>query len=212
MEILCHRGLWKTKASQNKISVILDAFKKGFGVEIDLRLNRQGEIYLAHDREENPRALLSDLFQKLSLSSAFQEYPIMALHIKEDTPEMFDKLTRLVDPTNKLIIFGLSKESKEKYAEVFGWSKIAYELETGLIGSLLGASKGKEGIVWLVERGWSLGLDEYNKIKHKKIYYITPEIIGFKKKLTESHLACLTGICTDDSNFYKDIIDKHDPF
>lgn len=169
MDILCHRGLWGKKESfQNSIESIIAAFKKGWGVEIDLRLNEKGDIYLAHDEEEDPKTYLSDLLLSKSLLSSIKEIPTMALHIKEDTDEMFKALCKIVNPTTKIIIFGLRQSSQEKYAEIFGWSKIAYELETGLIGTVRGAMNSKAGVIWLVERAWAMEAIEYIKLLDRK--------------------------------------------
>jgi glycerophosphoryl diester phosphodiesterase len=207
MDILCHRGLWdRKKKSQNSIKSILEAFRQGYGVEIDLRLDQKGRIYLAHDIEEKPKVFFEDLMQPLDFSSEFKVLPTMALHIKEDNDKMFEVLCKTINPTNKLIIFGLSPESKIKYAEVFGWSRMAYELETGFIGNIKEAAKGPEGIVWIVERGWQLSKEDYDKIKHKKLYYITPEIIQEEKQLTNLQKDKLNGLCTDDPEFYKHLL------
>ena len=203
MDILCHRGLWdKKKKSQNSIKSILEAFRQGYGVEIDLRLDQKGRIYLAHDIEEKPKFFLDDLIGYLN-----PQTPTIALHIKEDKDEMLDALCKAINPISKLIIFGIiNKDSKEKYAEIFGWSRIAYELETGLIGNIKEAAKGPQGIVWIVERGWQLSKEDYDKIKHKKLYYITPEIIQEEKQLTELQKDKLNGLCTDDPEFYKHLL------
>lgn len=48
MRILCHRGLWATRAEQNTLDAIRAAWKQGWGVETDVR-DLDGELVVSHD-------------------------------------------------------------------------------------------------------------------------------------------------------------------
>ena len=48
-KLFAHRGFWKHEEEQNTIHAILRAFEEGFDVEIDIRLNSDGELVTGHD-------------------------------------------------------------------------------------------------------------------------------------------------------------------
>lgn len=48
MQILSHRGYWKTPAEQNSATALARSFHLGFGTETDLR-DRDGRLVISHD-------------------------------------------------------------------------------------------------------------------------------------------------------------------
>jgi len=48
VEIIAHRGLWKTPDEQNTLLAFQRAVEKGFGIELDVR-DWEGELIVSHD-------------------------------------------------------------------------------------------------------------------------------------------------------------------
>lgn len=48
MEIISHRGFWRTAAEKNTEAAFLRSFEAGFGIETDIR-DRDGKLVIAHD-------------------------------------------------------------------------------------------------------------------------------------------------------------------
>ncbi|MFN0019028.1 MAG: hypothetical protein ACKVP0_12260 [Pirellulaceae bacterium] len=80
LQILAHRGLWKSPEEKNSLAALALALRQGFGLETDVR-DCAGELVISHDP---PRA------GALSLRSLLEEYKslgatgTLALNIKAD--------------------------------------------------------------------------------------------------------------------------------
>lgn len=61
MHIISHRGFWKKRNEQNKISSFRRSFENLFGIETDIR-DSQGEIVISHDLPTKNEILLEELF------------------------------------------------------------------------------------------------------------------------------------------------------
>jgi glycerophosphoryl diester phosphodiesterase len=62
-----HRGYWVGGLSQNTIESIKAAYEKGYGIsEFDVRLTKDHQIVLFHDREWNGQALIEMTFDELN--------------------------------------------------------------------------------------------------------------------------------------------------
>lgn len=92
MNIICHRGLWKSVKEQNTLGAFREAFDRGFGIETDLR-DHQGEICIAHDITSSDSYLT--FAEVLDLAQAYSPCPPLALNIKADG--LASEVERLVD-------------------------------------------------------------------------------------------------------------------
>jgi hypothetical protein len=80
MEILSHRGYWKTPEEKNTRVAFERSFRLGFGTETDVR-DRLGELVISHDMPDS-NALSLDEF--LSIYAEIGNDAPLALNIKAD--------------------------------------------------------------------------------------------------------------------------------
>tara|TARA_B100000886_G_C20155158_1_gene379734 strand:- start:159 stop:404 length:246 start_codon:yes stop_codon:yes gene_type:complete len=57
MQIISHRGLWKSLHERNTAVAFERSFAKGFGLETDLR-DFNGDIYISHDVPINKKSIM----------------------------------------------------------------------------------------------------------------------------------------------------------
>lgn len=82
MQVISHRGYWKSVEEKNTVTAFKRSFDLGFGTETDLR-DLDGEIVISHDMPTKKEALLSfDDF--LSIFVAYDRSLPLALNIKSD--------------------------------------------------------------------------------------------------------------------------------
>jgi hypothetical protein len=80
MEILCHRGFWKTPDEKNTEVAFRRAFQNGDGVETDIR-DYNGQLVVSHDIPTANSMKLNDFLQP------YRSYPqggTLAINIKSD--------------------------------------------------------------------------------------------------------------------------------
>ncbi|MGN7997989.1 hypothetical protein [Sphingomonas sp. 22176] len=80
MELLAHRGFWRTPEEKNSEVAFRRAFAAGFGIETDVR-DCDGELVVSHD------APLAGAMPFRHLLDIYREYPVptkLALNIKAD--------------------------------------------------------------------------------------------------------------------------------
>jgi hypothetical protein len=80
VQILAHRGYWKTREEMNSSEALVRAFESGFGIETDLR-DHNGRIVISHDPPSGDPNPLDTLF---SLYKSCPKRPMLALNIKAD--------------------------------------------------------------------------------------------------------------------------------
>ena len=82
MQILSHRGYWKTSDEKNTIKAFKRSFSMGYGTETDIR-DYNGQLVISHDVPTNKQSLiyLSDFFE--CYKSYNYDLPL-ALNIKSD--------------------------------------------------------------------------------------------------------------------------------
>ena len=80
MQILSHRGLWKTVAEKNSITAFRRSFSQGFGCETDIR-DFNGQLVISHDIPEQDCLLFCDFLQ---LHIRYDSQLPLALNIKSD--------------------------------------------------------------------------------------------------------------------------------
>jgi len=81
LEVLSHRGYWKSITEKNSESAFRRSFQLGFGTETDVR-DLNGELVISHDMPLSEIATLS-LNNFLNIYSEYQPLPL-ALNIKSD--------------------------------------------------------------------------------------------------------------------------------
>lgn len=80
MQILAHRGFWKTAEEKNSQCAIERAFENGFGVETDFR-DCVGQIVISHDLPVGREMSAENFFL---LYSKFPQAGLLAINIKAD--------------------------------------------------------------------------------------------------------------------------------
>lgn len=80
MEILSHRGWWKTPSEKNSMGAFRRAFAAGFGVETDVR-DKGGRLVISHDV---PTAEEPEFADFLSVYSSSGGATPLAINIKSD--------------------------------------------------------------------------------------------------------------------------------
>lgn len=98
MEIISHRGYWKTDNEKNKQISFNRSFKLGYGTETDIR-DYKGELVISHDIPDENSLSIDDFFNiyKTHLNSNLT----LALNIKSDGLQLKLK--------EKLLEFGIEK-------------------------------------------------------------------------------------------------------
>lgn len=80
IEVLGHRGIWKTKGEQNTLHALSECFKYGCGIETDIR-DCNSDIVISHDIPSGKEPLLSQLLETYKDSKSNNT---LALNIKSD--------------------------------------------------------------------------------------------------------------------------------
>lgn len=96
MDIISHRGFWKTQEEKNKQISFERSFKLGFGTETDIR-DYMGQLVISHDIPNENNLNIDDFFKIYNKFS--NPNLILALNIKSDGLQ-----TKLKE---KLIEFGI---------------------------------------------------------------------------------------------------------
>ena len=91
MEVLSHRGYWKTELEKNSLISFNRSFEQGFGLETDLR-DFQHEIVISHNIPE-PNCMLFKSF--LDLYLGYKKDLPLALNIKADG--LHDQVLKLIN-------------------------------------------------------------------------------------------------------------------
>lgn len=95
LEIIAHRGFWKSEKEKNTLYAFEKAFDKYFGIETDLR-DAQGEIVISHDIPLGNEAKFEDVLKILDK----RNLPL-ALNIKSDgLAEKISELLKKYQVTN----------------------------------------------------------------------------------------------------------------
>jgi len=90
MNIISHRGYWKTNAEKNTFIAFKRSFELGFGTEADIR-DYQGELVISHDIADENSLKLSDFFK---LFASINPKLPLALNIKANG--LSEKLNQLI--------------------------------------------------------------------------------------------------------------------
>jgi hypothetical protein len=79
MNVIAHRGYWKTLGEKNSSEAFLRSFQYGFGIETDIR-DALGELCVSHDPPQQDYFSLSSLIE---IHRPYSQLPI-AINIKAD--------------------------------------------------------------------------------------------------------------------------------
>ncbi len=205
MQIISHRGFWKSKNEQNTIISFQRSFENGFGIETDIR-DLNGKLVISHDIPQNSSELIYltdvlDLAKSYSNDSALT----IALNIKADG------LVRLLDYDLKLknikglniFVFDMSVPDMRDYFknELIVYTRLS---EVELSPSYYEVSSG----IWLdsFETNWfDSKLIEKHINNGKKICIVSSELHGREKSDLWDIIYPLRGeenlmLCTDQPN------------
>ena len=80
MQILSHRGYWKSEKEKNTHGAFERSFSMGFGTETDIR-DYKGELVISHDIADEKSVKLEDFFR---IYNDFNKSLPLALNIKAD--------------------------------------------------------------------------------------------------------------------------------
>src|SRR5258706_2768972 len=80
LQILAHRGLWKSREEKNSLAALTLALRQGFGLETDVR-DCAGELVISHDPPQRGALPLRSLLEEYR---SLQATSILALNIKAD--------------------------------------------------------------------------------------------------------------------------------
>jgi len=203
--VIAHRGFWAgLPHTQNTFSSISSAIRKGYEVEIDLRLAKNGNIYISHDRvEEGEKFWLTDLLE------CYSEYPylfdnVYFLHVKDNPNRMRGPLKKILEKYTKIkfVIFGVNQYI-EKYVKDFGESSIAYEWETSVRGSFLGALVTKASNVWLAPTGRDFTFESIKSLSKKRSLFLVASDVYNRPHSKPIYWNFVSGVCTDVPQIYK---------
>jgi hypothetical protein len=83
MQIISHRGYWKSPGEKNTLAAFERSFSLGFGTETDIR-DFRGELVISHDVPAHPGVRLVDVL-RLAKHYAKEAHPLpLALNVKAD--------------------------------------------------------------------------------------------------------------------------------
>lgn len=199
MQILAHRGLWKTENEKNSFLSISKAFKEGFGIETDIR-DYCGKLVVSHDIADE---------KSITLESVFEEYiqyggnSVIALNVKADGIQKL--LMPLLEKykVNNYFLFDMSIPemvvNSEKMLKCYTRNSdieekcVLYDIAEG---------------VWLdyfYNRKWLTNIIVEEHLKNnKKVCIVSPELHGYEYrfiwemlKINSYHKNEFIALCTD---------------
>jgi hypothetical protein len=83
MQVICHRGYWKTIDEKNSVRAFRRAFQLGLGTETDVR-DCHGRLVISHDCAMGGEMLLDDFLDLASEGVSQSHKPTLALNVKSD--------------------------------------------------------------------------------------------------------------------------------
>ncbi len=84
LEILAHRGYWKTEREKNSEEAFVRAFKLGFGIETDVR-DCAGEVVISHDMPEPLDGCMTlSAFLDIYKTYGRENHLALAINVKAD--------------------------------------------------------------------------------------------------------------------------------
>lgn len=207
MVIFSHRGIGFGR-KENYLEAFNEAVKEGFSVEADLR-SKDNEVILAHD-EPNSFTVPAEFSGFLKLINN-NPYILFALHIKENSRLLFERIADTIGPLKNCFIFVTDFPQDEFIETMFraiGKESLALYITSKNINYALA---GKTSYFWVDETQGDIfaQLKCLNNLK-KKIICCSPELFSrnhnarkefLKKEIRKNNIF---GVCTDTPDFYKE--------
>jgi len=171
MEIISHRGYWKSNEEKNKLSSFERSFSLGFGTETDIR-DFNGELVISHDIADKDCMSFADFISLYKTN--IKEGGTLALNVKADGLQLKAKSILDAENVTDYFFFDMS------FPDMLGY--LNHELRTFVryseyegFNSLIHRVDG----VWL--DGFSYDLVEESLINfilslNKKVCIVSPEL------------------------------------
>lgn len=206
MDILAHRGLWKSPEEKNKMLSLERAFKSGFGIETDLR-DYAGNLVISHDLADGGSCYAEELF------AAYRDYgenSILALNVKADGIQGLLKPLLEKYDIKRYFLFDMSIPELVVNARE---SLLFYTRHSDIENECVMYEQAKG--VWLdsfYDKYWlTRDIIERHLMNNKAICIVSPELHGYSyefawKMLKENgyHKNRLISLCTDMPNKAKE--------
>lgn len=207
MVIFSHRGIGFVQ-QENSLEALRNAVEKGFSVEVDLRLVKNN-IILSHNEVTDDKS--ESEFNALLKLIENNPQVYFALHLKEDSPVLFNALADATKGCNNCFIF-MTDFAQGNFinsmSEKLGSSRLAmYANDTALDPALLV----KVDYLWLDETKSALYRDLGFFFRYsKKIICCSPELfmkdykdrLGYLKEEINRQRGKIFGVCTDFTGQY----------
>lgn len=208
MVIFSHRGIGFGK-KENSLATLRSAIENGFSVEVDLRFQKN-KIILSHNLNEEPED--TEEFSGLLKLMGDSPEAIFALHLKENSQDLFENIQRYLKPFSNFLLF-VTDFPQDNFIKnisgVLGESKLTlYMSEKKFDRHLMD----RVGYLWLDESKENIydDLGFFARSK-KKTICCSPELFMNPKKTDlerfernlSSNSQDIFGICTDICLFYK---------
>jgi glycerophosphoryl diester phosphodiesterase len=188
-----HRGLHGDGAAENSMSAFRRAVENGYGIELDVRLSRDGELVVFHDTTLDRVTGVSGRVD----SKDYSELKDIQLSGTEDTVPLFSDVLRLVDGKVPLLVELKEEAGKycvtEKTLEILADYKGAYIIESFNPLALGRVKKRSPEIL----RG-ILSMNYLSDKKHRNPLYFLLQILAF-------NVACRPDFIAFDHNRYKSV-------
>lgn len=201
MQILAHRGFWKSAEEKNSLSAFERAFKFGYGIETDVR-DYLGKLVVSHNIADENSPLFEDVLRIYKESKSNQ---YLAINIKADGLQgLLGELLAKYE-VEKYFVFDMSIPELVAYRNkgINYFTRMSdYEREPVLLDDAMG--------IWMDEwiTTW-ISLEEircFSK-QNKAVGVISPEIHGrnerkmwdFIREIDEERLL----LCTDRPDLFE---------
>ncbi|NVK00405.1 MAG: hypothetical protein HWE12_02585 [Oceanospirillaceae bacterium] len=174
MEVISHRGYWKTASEKNTETAFIRSFKLGLGTETDIR-DLDGEVVISHDiplSKNNPLSLA----ELLELYSEFGCKGTLALNVKADGLQY--KVMECIEASSltNYVLFDMSVPD-QLVTQRAGLNYLTRMSDLEPVPALLNDSVG----VWIDEfnEGWlTIAMLENILDSGKRAFIVSPELHG----------------------------------
>src|SRR3990167_648234 len=223
MFIFAHRGL-KLEYPENTLPAFQAAADLGFGIELDVRLAKDGKLVCKHDPLGNSNTAELTRFDEVAkgVISKFGENQKAAIHVKFDEQkdaqlQMLDALFRKHDLYEKAFLFDLTLESAKKVRDMNPAIRIALSVGEANYSPTIYRWEQAKGHLDLFDAVWwdewkVLGSVYNESMRHeirnagKSIYAISPELhkdhgnphadAGYEREWRNFITWGIEGVCT----------------
>lgn len=209
MVIFSHRGIGFGK-NENSIDAINTAAGEGVSIEVDLRL-KNGNVVLAHDDAVVQKKENDEFIELLKINERNRDV-FVALHLKENSDILFNKVTQNLRKLHNYFIFATDFDQPDFI------KRLSQNIGPGHLALYIKARDFNRGLAdmvnffWLDETQGDIykDLDYFAKF-NKKIVCCSPELFSetdnarlddFRDKIANRDIF---GVCTDYPDYYTGI-------